>query len=206
MESELIVARNFLMKKILKMAETDSRRCFQKIYCDGENFVVTDGKILLFTPSGDKEKGYYEMSTSGTGKKKVTYFNPVSCDEPFPIWKAIVPDSRKAACSFDFNIMNKDPIAISKSVFQLQFLLSTILPEDYFLSWTHLSLIAKTNLFYKVCIAENSFVTFKARNPLRETFTLVILPVRAGNSITQFTKDYKEQLLKKWEANKNNGI
>lgn len=206
MESKLIVTRNFLMKEILKLAGTDTRRCFQKIYCDGENFVVTDGKILLFTPSEGKEKGYYEMSASGTGKKKVTYFNPVSCDAPFPIWKAVVPDSRKAVCSFDFNIMNKEPIALSKSVFQLQFLLSTILPEDYFLSWTYLSLIAKTNLFYKVYIAENSFVTFEAENPLRETFSLVVLPVRAGNSITQFTKDYKEQLLKKWEVDKNNGI
>ena len=206
MESELIVARNFLMKEILKLAETDSRRCFWKPYCDGENFVVTDGSILLFTPSGNEEKGYYEMFVSKTGKSKVTNFCPVSWDEEFPEWKDVIPNYDKTVCSFEFNVRKKSPSTVSKSIFQLQFLLSTVFPKDYFLSWTYLSMLIKSNFSYKVYITEESTITFKAENPLKETFTILVLPIQAGSAITRFTKDYKDQLLKKWKANKNNGI
>lgn len=203
MESELIVARNFLMKKILKMTKTDPRRCFQKIYCDGENFVVTDGKILLFSPSGDKEKGYYEMATSGTGRKKVTYFNPVSWNFDFPVWKQVVPDCEKSICAFQFPAGTS--AGITEACYQLQFLLSTICDGEYLLANKYLTLILASNISYHVYISKQGVVTFKAEGLFGEVFTVVVTTLITHN-ITKFTHKYKKQLLKKWEADKNNGI
>lgn len=203
MESELIVARNFLMKKILKMAETGTKRCLQKIYCDGENFVVTDGKILLFSPSENKEKGYYEMSTSGTGRKKVTYFNPVSWNFDFPVWNHVVPDCEKSICDFQFPAGNS--FEITKACYQLQFLLSTICDEEYLLSNKYLTLILASNIPYHVYISKQGVMTFKAEGLFGEVFTVVVTTL-ITHDIVKFTHKYKEQLLKKWEADKNNGI
>lgn len=203
MESELIVARNFLMKKILKMTKTDPRRCFQKIYCDGENFVVTDGKILLFSPSENKEKGYYEMVTSGTGKKKVTYFNPVSWNFGFPVWNHVVPDCEKSVYDSPFPAGNS--FEITRACCQLQFLLSTICDRSYLLSNMYLTLILAANIPYHVYISKQGVVTFKAKGLFEEVFTVVVKPL-ITQDIVKFTHKYKEQLLKKWEADKNNGI
>lgn len=203
MESELIVARNFLMKKILKMAETDSRRCFWKLYCDGENFVVTNGRILLFTPSEDKEKGYYEMSTSGTGKKKVTTFNPISWNFDFPVWKHVVPDCEKSVYDFPFPAGNS--FESTKACYQLQFLLSTICDKEYLLANEYLTLILATSIPYHVYISKQGIVTFKAKGLFGEIFTVVAMPILT-HDIAKFTHKYKEQLLKKWKKDKNNGI
>ena len=200
MESKLIVARNFLMKEILKMTKTHPKRCFQKIYCDRENFVVTDGNILLFSPSENKEKGYYEMAAAG--KKKVT-FNPISWNVDFPVWRQAIPDCEKSVYDFPFPAGTSSES--TTACYQLQFLLSTICDEERLLANKYLTLILATNIPYHVYISKQGVVTFKAKGLFEEVFTVVVMPL-ITHDITKFTHKYKDQLLKKWKADKNNGI
>ena len=131
----------------------DTRPCLRHIYCDGENIVATNGKIMVFTENIEKlPVGFYDYCTTGSGRSKEGKFVPVTDEKAkdwhYPEWKNVVPKWTGGAGEKEIEFRG-DSTGIEAEIFKLQFSLASYEAESL-IAQEYIDLIVKTGLTYKV--------------------------------------------------------
>lgn len=188
-----ISARLYMLNAAV--ATDDFRKSLKHIYCDGENIVATNGKILVFTENMEHlAKGFYDLCTTGTGRDKKTQFVPVTDEKVkdlhFPDWHKVVPDCTKGkVLEFGGGSQN-----LELEIFKLQFSLAScgtgaLIAQDY------LDLICKPQLTLNVHIIDG-FCPLIFELP--KFFSLLVMPKRASvgqSEVNALLDAYKKDVI-----------
>ena len=177
------------------VARDDARQALKHIYCDGENIVATNGKILVYTNNDEALKpGFYDLVTTGTGRDKRTKFVPVTDEKAkewnFPNWKQVVPNCTEGK-TLEFN---GGAAERELEIFKLQFALASM-GTGALIGQEYIDLICKPQLNLAVRIIDGYCpLVFE----LAHFFTLLVMPKRATvvkSVVYKLLEAYKAELI-----------
>ncbi len=181
------------------VARDDARQALKHIYCDGENIVATNGKILVFTENMEQlAKGFYDLCMTGTGRDKRTKFVPVTDEKAkewnFPNWKKVVPDCTGGkTLEFHGGAAERE-----LEIFKLQFALASM-GTGALIGQEYIDLICKPQLNLAVRIIDGYCpLVFE----LAHFFTLLVMPKRANvgkSEVNALFDAYKNDVIAAWE-------
>lgn len=163
----------------------DTRKALQHLYCDGENLVATDGKILVAVACSDLDKGFYDLTKSKIDKRTVLTVTPADVDKEFPNYKQVIPDT-SVMNHFGVNFDAGTPLYPELFALNMEFALAGILLSDEMMD-------AVIDTFDKFTVSfSDSTMPVVFHN---DTMQIVIMPLRCGNqtriqnSLTRCKKD-----------------
>ena len=177
------------------VARDDARQALKHIYCDGENIVATNGKILVYTNNDEALKpGFYDLVTTGTGRDKRTKFVPVTDEKAkewnYPNWKQVVPNCTEGK-TLEFN---GGAAERELEIFKLQFALASM-GTGALIGQEYIDLICKPQLNLAVRIIDGYCpLVFE----LAHFFTLLVMPKRATvvkSVVYKLLEAYKAELI-----------
>ncbi len=187
------------------VATDDSRPSLKHIYCDGENIVATNGKVLVFTKNEEALKtGFYDLVTTGTGRDKTTRFVPVAEEKAkdlrYPNWKMVVPDCTKGKkVSFDGRAEIRE-----LEVFKLQFALASC-GKGSLIGQEYIDLVCKPELTCDVRIVDGLVpVLFEVPS----FYTVLVMPKRASEGKSEVKKlldEYNADVIAEWKRTRDAG-
>jgi hypothetical protein len=150
------------------ISKDDTRKALQHLYCDGENLVATDGKILVAVACSDLDEGYYDLTKSKIDKRTVLTVTPADVDKEFPNYKQVIPD---IAAMKHFNVEFDTDTPLYPELFALgmEFALAGILLSDQMLD-----AVIDTFASFTVSFSDSTKpVVFH-----NDTMQIVIMPLR----------------------------
>ena len=183
-KNDPIQARLFMLEAAVAKAD-DTRPCLKHIYCDGDNIVSTDGKVLVFTKNDEALKtGFYDLVTTGTGRDKATKFVPVTDEKAkewkYPNWKQVVPD-----CTNCKKVEFRGKAEIRElEVFKLQFALASM-GAGSLIGQEYIDLVCKPQLTYDVKIVDG-LVPVLFEVPC--FYSVLVMPRRAAAGKSEVNK------------------
>ena len=179
-----ISARFYMLDAAVAKAD-DTRPCLKHIYCDGENIVSTNGKILVYTNNDEALKpGFYDLVTTGTGRDKRTKFVPVTDEKAkewnYPNWKQVVPNCTEGK-TLEFN---GGAAERELEVFKLQFALASM-GTGALIGQEYIDLLCKPQLTLNVRIIDGLVpVIFE----LPSFYSVLVMPRRATQGKSEVNK------------------
>ena len=195
-KNDPIQARLFMLDAAVAKAD-DTRPCLKHIYCDGENIVSTNGKVLVFTKNEEALKtGFYDLVTTGTGRDKATKFVPVTDMDTktwhYPNWKQVVPnctDCKKLEFHGKAEIRELE-------VFKLQFALASM-GAGSLIGQEYIDLLCKPQVTYDVKIVDG-LVPVLFEVPC--FYSVLVMPRRAAagkSEVNKLLEAYKADVVAK---------
>ncbi len=169
-----IELKHYLMKNCVSKDST--RKNLQHTYCDGENLIATNGKVLAFFPAASLpqplEKGFCVQHTTGSGKSKTSQYLPADQS----IQTLIYPNYKQAIPNFSNQpnvtrmTYKPDQTTPLHDVFELLHAVASASRGTHFLTEEPLTMLMKTyNIKWDVVFAPGSPVVFT-----HEDITLVL--------------------------------
>lgn len=203
-KNDPIQARLFMLDAAVAKAD-DTRPCLKHIYCDGENIVSTNGKVLVFTKNEEALKpGFYDLVTTGTGRDKATKFVPVTDMDTktwhYPNWKMVVPDCTNCK-KVEFH--GKAEIRELK-VFKLQFALASM-GAGSLIGQEYIDLVCKPQLTYDVKIVDG-LVPVLFEVPC--FYSVLVMPRRAAagkSEVNKLLEAYKADVVAELKRTRDAG-
>ena len=192
-------ARYFMLNAAVATAG-DYRPCLRHLYCDGENIVATNAKILAWTDNTERlKKGFYDLCTTGTGRNRQTAFVPVADEKAkdwhYPDWRKVVPDCAGSKY-LEFHGGSAD---VELEIFKLQFALASC-GDGMLVAQEYIDLVCKPRLTCGVHICGGNL-------PLVFEFphvcSLLVMPKGSSAELKTMLEAFAKEAVVEWKTTRD---